>query len=114
MDREGATRVPNRAQAGFSARLAKRQELWWGKPFRWGHVHGYRDALHRTRERFALRSRSEPDAAWQCCPQWPRTLVNKWNSREFCAEARLPGARALLARTLGSPRFPTRRFPRDT
>ena len=83
MDREGATRVPNRAQAGFSARLAKRRELWWGKPFRWGHVHGYRDALHRTRERFALRSRSEPDAAWQCCPQWPRTLVNKWNSREF-------------------------------
>jgi len=20
---------------------------------------------------------------WQCCPHWPRTLVNKWNSREF-------------------------------
>jgi hypothetical protein len=83
MDREGATRAPNRAHAGFSARLVKRREAWWGEPFRWSDAHGYRDALHRIHERFALRSRIEPDAAWQCCPYWPRTLVNKWNSREL-------------------------------
>lgn len=83
MDREAPTRVGNRAHAGFSARLVHRRELWWGEPFRWGRAHSYRDALHRTRERFALRCRTEPDASWQCCPQWPRTLVNKWNSREF-------------------------------
>jgi hypothetical protein len=83
MHRKAATRVPDRAHAGFSARLVKRWELWWGEPFRWGQAHSYRDALHRMRERFALRSQGEPDAAWQCCPQWPRTLVNKWNSREF-------------------------------
>lgn len=83
MDRQAATRVANRAHAGFCGRLVKRQELWWGEPFRWGHARAYRDALHRARERLALRSRAEPDTAWQCCPQWPRTLVNKWNSREF-------------------------------
>jgi hypothetical protein len=81
MDREA--RVANCAHGGFSGRLMKRQELWWGEPFRLGDARAYRDALHRARERFALRSRTEPDAAWQCCPQWPRTLVNKWNSREF-------------------------------
>lgn len=75
--------VPNHAHAGFSARLVQRRELWWGEPFRWGRVHSYRDALHRIRERFVRRVRAEPDAEWQCCPQWPRTLVNKWNSREF-------------------------------
>jgi hypothetical protein len=83
MDREGAPGVPNRAHAGFSARLVQRRELWWGEPFRLGRAHSYRNALHRVRERFALRFRTEPDAAWQCCPQWPRTLVHKWNSREF-------------------------------
>jgi hypothetical protein len=83
MDREVATGVPDRAHVGFSARLVQRRELWWGTPFRWRRAHSYRDALHRARERFALRSRTEPNTAWQCCPQWPRTLVNKWNSREF-------------------------------
>jgi hypothetical protein len=83
MDFESATRVPELAHAGFLERLVKRRELWWGQPFRWGHAHCYRDALHRTCEHFALRSRTDPDAAWQCCAYWPRTLVNKWNSREF-------------------------------
>lgn len=83
MGREHETTVRNYACAGFSERLTKRRELWWGQPFRWSHAHSYRDAVHRTREHFAPRSRTDPDAAWQCCPYWPRTLVNKWNSREF-------------------------------
>ena len=83
MDRESATRVPDAAHGGFWDRLVMRRELWWGQPFRWGHAHSYRDALHRTCERFAVRSRTDPDTAWRCCPHWPRTLLNKWNSREF-------------------------------
>jgi hypothetical protein len=32
-----------------------------------------------------MRSRDDPDEVWRCCPFWPRTLVNKWNAREFAA-----------------------------
>jgi hypothetical protein len=83
MDREHGTRVRNHACEGFSVRLLKRRELWWGRPFLWRNAHSYRDALQRSCEYFALRSRTDPEAAWRCCPYWPRTLVNKWNSREF-------------------------------
>ena len=83
MGDEDAVHVRHRAHATFSERLALRRERWWGRPFRWAGADSYRDALHRFRERFALRSRTDPEAAWRCCPHWPRTLVNKWNSREF-------------------------------
>ena len=37
------------------------------------------------RERRARRRRDDPDTAWHCCGYWPRTLLNKWNAREFAA-----------------------------
>jgi teichuronopeptide biosynthesis TupA-like protein len=83
MDREPATRDLDHASTAFSDRLLKRWALWWRRPFRWSSADSYRDACHRLHERFTLRSRSEPDIVWRCCPYWPRTLVNKWNSREF-------------------------------
>ena len=56
--------------------------MWWGPP----RPGAYRDVLHRRlRERRAFRSRDDPEAAWRCCERWQRTLLNKWNSREFAA-----------------------------
>ena len=49
-------------------------------------MRAYRDALHRLRERHTFRNRDDPDAAWRCCEFWQRTLLNKWNSREFAAK----------------------------
>jgi len=80
---ESQTSDRDRNSWAFSDRLLKRRELWWGRPCRWIRPRSYEDAVHRTRERFALRSRSEPDAAWRCCPHWQRTLMSKWNGREF-------------------------------
>jgi hypothetical protein len=74
---------------GFRARLARREQLWWGKPFRWAEPRSYRDALHRLRERRALRSQDDPEEAWRCCERWQRTLVNKWNAREFVKRERV-------------------------
>jgi hypothetical protein len=37
------------------------------------------------REGRALRHRGDPDSAWRCCGYWQRTLLNKWNGREFAA-----------------------------
>src|SRR6185295_11127939 len=44
------------------------------------------------RERRALRHRDDPDEAWRCCAVWQRTLINKWNAREWAARhgCRLP------------------------
>jgi hypothetical protein len=41
------------------------------------------EAFHKQQERLTFRSRRDPDAEWRCCEFWPRTLFNKWNSREF-------------------------------
>jgi hypothetical protein len=65
-------------------------------------------SLHRLRERYALRHRDDPDDVWRCCPCWQRTLVSKWNSREFVSRhggtipelywrTRLPSRRRLHA-----------------
>ncbi|MDQ6914822.1 MAG: hypothetical protein M3155_03310 [Actinomycetota bacterium] len=71
----------------FSQRIAQRLRVWWGPP-RWG---AYRDVLHRgLRERRAFRSRDDPNQAWRCCALWQRTLLNKWNSREFAARHACP------------------------
>jgi TupA-like ATPgrasp len=68
----------------FSERIARRRALWWDPPWP-GRGRGPRDAAHRLRERRALRGREDPDALWRCCERWPRTLMNKWNAREFAA-----------------------------
>ena len=60
----------------FSERLVTRQRLWW---------ESRGDALHRVRERRSRRHRSDPDEVWRCCRHWQRSLVNKWNAREYAA-----------------------------
>jgi TupA-like ATPgrasp len=60
----------------FSERLRTRQRLWW---------EARRGSLHRLRERRALRSRKDPRDDWRCCEHWQRTVINKWNGREFAA-----------------------------
>ncbi|HKJ35321.1 MAG TPA: ATP-grasp fold amidoligase family protein [Solirubrobacterales bacterium] len=72
------------APATFTERLGRRRELWWDPPWPW-RDRTLRDAAHRLRERRVFRTRDEADAAWRCCAAWPRTLLNKWNGREFAA-----------------------------
>jgi hypothetical protein len=43
------------------------------------------DAAHRLRERGVTRTREDPEEAWRCCDAWMRTLVHKWNGREYAA-----------------------------
>lgn len=69
----------------FSERLARRQLLWWGGGRSWLDPRAGAAALHRWREWRTWRRRDDPDHAWHCCRLWPRTLLNKWNAREFAA-----------------------------
>jgi hypothetical protein len=41
---------------------------------------------HWLRDQHTFRSREDPDEAWRCCPYWQRTLIQKWNSREFVSK----------------------------
>jgi teichuronopeptide biosynthesis TupA-like protein len=68
--------------AGFSDRIATRRRLWWEVP---PPPRGLGEVVHRVRERRARRSRHDPAEAWRCCRLWPRTVINKWNGREFAA-----------------------------
>jgi hypothetical protein len=70
----------------FSQRIDQRLDLWWGYRRRRGERLTVRYHPHHLRERFARRRRDDPDDAWHCCGFWPRTLINKWNSREFVAK----------------------------
>lgn len=72
----------------FSRRLVRRQHLWWERPRRGGRT--LRDAVHGVRERRTFRRRDDPDGAWRCCASWQRTLINKWNGREFAARHGCP------------------------
>ncbi len=60
----------------FSERLTTRQRLWW---------EARSGAIHRLRERRALRSRDDKAEDWRCCKYWQRTVIDKWNAREFAA-----------------------------
>jgi len=68
----------------YSERLRRRQRIWWGggEP---GHPTTGRAKLHRAREWRTFRRRDDSDVAWRCCAHWPRSLINKWNGREFAA-----------------------------
>ena len=92
----------------FSERIRRRLTLWWGQPPLRGEWLTRRYAWHALRERYTLRRRDEPERSWRCCAFWQRTLLNKWNAREFalrhgCAVpalywcARLPSAARLRA-----------------
>jgi hypothetical protein len=95
------------ARQNFSERVKTRLRLWWGQPpQRAWRLERYR--AHALRERYARRRRDEPDDVWRCCAFWQRTLINKWNSREFAARhgcpvpalywcARLPSAARVRA-----------------
>jgi hypothetical protein len=73
----------------FTERLATRRRLWWDPPWP-GRGRTVGDALHRLSERRTHRRRDDPDEAWRCCAFWPRTLLNKWNGREFAARHGCP------------------------
>lgn len=64
------------APIAFSERLRNRRRVWWGQD-------GGRRSLHQLRELLVYRSRHDADQRWRCCPQWPRTLTNKWNARQL-------------------------------
>lgn len=76
-------------EAGFIDRLRHRDRLWWGAP-RLASPRSWRQALHRELEWRTKRSRRDPEAAWRCCASWPRTLISKWNGREFASRHGLP------------------------
>jgi TupA-like ATPgrasp len=67
----------------FTERIQRRLQLWWDEPRRPGVWRMHHYAPHRLRERYLLRSGDDPEHRWRCCPFWQRTLINKWNSREF-------------------------------
>lgn len=74
----------------FTERLATRARLWWHRPGNNLDPRGWADTLHVIRERNTFRHRDDPDDAWRCCRYWQRSLINKWNSREFAARHGIP------------------------
>jgi TupA-like ATPgrasp len=90
LDRKGPEPPPAQAIATerqtFSERIKERLRLWYGEPPRKGQWNTRRYALHQLRERYAVRRRDDPESAWRCCAFWQRTLINKWNSREFVSK----------------------------
>ncbi len=71
------------AVPSYPERISKRLRLWWQKPRNYRDPRTYRDFLHQLRERNTMRSRHDPEEVWHCCRYWQRSLINKWNSREF-------------------------------
>jgi hypothetical protein len=69
----------------YCERLRRRQRIWWGERAP-GDRESWRARLHRELEWRTLRHRDDPDAAWRCCEHWQRSLINKWNGREFAAK----------------------------
>jgi hypothetical protein len=45
-----------------------------------------RGVVHWLRDQHTFRNREDPDETWRCCPYWQRTLIQKWNSREFASK----------------------------
>jgi hypothetical protein len=96
----------------YSERLARRRQLWWGRPRQWGKLAAYRDAWHRWNEWHGVRARTDPETLWQCCPYWQRSLLNKTNGREFAARYGVPLPR-LYWRGRVLQRVPLEGLPRD-
>ena len=68
----------------FSERLARRRHDWWRTS------RSPLTAQHRFRDLRSHRRRTDPDEVWRCCASWQRTLLNKWNAREFAARYGCP------------------------
>jgi teichuronopeptide biosynthesis TupA-like protein len=69
----------------FSERLTARRHLWWDRPTR-RRGQGLGDVAHWLRDKHTFRSREDQAETWRCCPYWQRTLIQKWNSREFASK----------------------------
>lgn len=75
----------------LTERLKTRKRLWWGSTGRWYTPNGLLLRLHRRGlKRFhrgdelqIRRNQTDPDYEWKFCRYWQRTLLSKWNSREF-------------------------------
>lgn len=74
----------------FTQRMRQRHKLWWGQPFQFNSLDAYQDMIHRFFERFRFRLYTDPELSWQCCDRWQRTLINKWNGREFAKKHGCP------------------------
>lgn len=77
----------------FCQRLAHRRRIWWGTWEQWAEWRTYRDIVHRFGEWHSLRHRDDPESLWQCCPSWQRSVVQKWNGREYVARFGLESAK---------------------
>ena len=66
----------------FSERIIKRWRHWWAPPQSFG-VSACKERIHRLKERYAVRNGNDAESDWQCCEFWQRTLIYKWNAREF-------------------------------
>ena len=75
----------------FSERLKKRRQEWWGHvPPLWT-IDGIKvrfkrrglKSLYGGNKPNVLRSETDPDSTWKYSLYWQRSLLNKWNSREF-------------------------------
>jgi hypothetical protein len=81
MPSTGLSDMPPPAET-FSKRIQKRYQLWWGPIQSYG-IGGWKQRLHRRKERFIYRDKSDPQSAWHCCAFWQRSLANKWNAWQF-------------------------------
>jgi TupA-like ATPgrasp len=61
-----------------------RARLWWGRPNSPPALVHWLGDLHR------FRYRDDPEEAWHCCELWQRSVVHKWNGREFAARHGAP------------------------
>lgn len=67
----------------FTERLVRRRDAWFFPSRGWWVPQRAAAIVHRRNERWHFRRYTDPDSAWRCCDCWQRTLVSKWNSREF-------------------------------
>lgn len=68
----------------FVERLQRRDQSWWAARARLTDPRTLRRSLHLRRDLAHRRYADEPESRWRCCDAWPRKLLHKWNSREFC------------------------------
>jgi hypothetical protein len=74
----------------YSERIGTRLRVWWNRPPPPGQSTIGRSSAHAWYEAYRLRHRDDPDASWRCCAFWPRSLINKWNGREFARKHGAP------------------------
>ncbi len=76
--------------SGYFNRILLRRLKWWGMPHRPTDWRYYPWRIHRLREHVLLRHRNDPEERWRCCEHWQRTLISKWNSREYVQRFDIP------------------------